>query len=870
MPEKVRDNMATITETGQVVASMAPARYLWLGKRIMKPLRFTLSAIFLCLLIEQGWAATYCVDPTGNNTNSGISPNCWPTVQKAANTAVAGDTVNINAGTYHERVVMQNSGTNGAPITFQGASNTTTIIDGSDAISGTWTSEGNGIYSIPLSSIGYEPWSLYDNGRVIWKIADQYFTGCGGSGCHTFTDPGLNGLGTLGISTSTSVTDGSTTALFWDGIEAYFGTDGTKVYVRYRDGSNPATKNLRSAPGPTCRGCNPNPAATLLIGDKSYISIRNMQIGGGHYELVIAGSTGAVGNVIDGNNIYGGAYRLYIIGNVSATVVKNNNFEMKAVGTEIFGSTLWRSFDPATPSASAANIHLYYQNKHTVGETDGYDADIFIWSGGGTGPADTDIGPNNTFYRGGAGVEFAGGDVRTKVHNNNIRWHFGQNIYLVGNSPNLEIYNNLITEGGQYNIRFDNGTSFSGPYYVYRNKFWRPFDSGHNFATFSASSDFNPTVWFYHNSISGGNECLTAVNGTLQQYHIINNVLSCIRLYDSSFQLQDFQYNWVPNAGLDGNTPVAGDYSGIGTGHQTGARLWTNGTLPNFVLPTGSSAIDHGIDLSQSPFSLPGMPSGYFSGAGPDMGAIETGASSSLPGGLIDHWKFDEGSGTTAADSVGSITGTLSGTQWVTPGHVGASALSFNGSSAYVQLASLPTSTGDLTVTFWMKLSSLAVNQVAIYFPTAMPDSTDGMVIGFYRVNNSLLTTARAHSATYGKESTANSIAANTWYHIAVTKTAGQIQKIYINAVDSTTASTTGDGNSWGISQGFAMIGADDTGPGVDPTGSFWNGQLDDVRLYDHQLSAQEIANIFNGVTPSPLPLPASPSGLTVSPGLGF
>ena len=57
-----------------------------------------------------------------------------------------------------------------------------------------------------------------------------------------------------------------------------------------------------------------------------------------------------------------------------------------------------------------------------------------------------------------------------------------------------------------------------------------------------------------------------------------------------------------------------------------------------------------------------------------------------VPAGLVGHWPFDEGSGTTTVDaSTNGLTGTLTGSPlptWVTPGKVGAGALEFPGSSA--------------------------------------------------------------------------------------------------------------------------------------------------------------------------------------------
>jgi K319-like protein/parallel beta helix pectate lyase-like protein/uncharacterized protein DUF1565 len=64
-------------------------------------------------------AGTYYVSTTGNDANPGTPTSPWRTIQKAANTLAAGQTVIVNAGTYGERVVVSKSGSSGSLLTFQ-------------------------------------------------------------------------------------------------------------------------------------------------------------------------------------------------------------------------------------------------------------------------------------------------------------------------------------------------------------------------------------------------------------------------------------------------------------------------------------------------------------------------------------------------------------------------------------------------------------------------------------------------------------------------------------------------------------------------------------------------------------------------------
>ena len=66
-------------------------------------------------------ASTYYVATQGGDSNNGLSPDtAWRTITHAAQTAKAGDTVNIVRGVYEdETIVFANSGTAEEPIVFQ-------------------------------------------------------------------------------------------------------------------------------------------------------------------------------------------------------------------------------------------------------------------------------------------------------------------------------------------------------------------------------------------------------------------------------------------------------------------------------------------------------------------------------------------------------------------------------------------------------------------------------------------------------------------------------------------------------------------------------------------------------------------------------
>jgi len=87
--------------------------------------------LILFFIVRSGmWAADYYVAKTGSNSNPGTEALPWKTIQKAADTLTAGDTVYIKAGTYKERVVPKKSGSAGNTITYTAYPGGTVTIDG--------------------------------------------------------------------------------------------------------------------------------------------------------------------------------------------------------------------------------------------------------------------------------------------------------------------------------------------------------------------------------------------------------------------------------------------------------------------------------------------------------------------------------------------------------------------------------------------------------------------------------------------------------------------------------------------------------------------------------------------------------------------
>ena len=118
----------TITRTGLYTA---PAS-------LPKPLRLVVTARLISepkqsesALVNLASGAVYYVATLGSDSNPGTQTSPWRTIQHAATSVKAGDTVNIRGGVYNEAVTPSVSGSAAAgSITFQSYPGETATIDG--------------------------------------------------------------------------------------------------------------------------------------------------------------------------------------------------------------------------------------------------------------------------------------------------------------------------------------------------------------------------------------------------------------------------------------------------------------------------------------------------------------------------------------------------------------------------------------------------------------------------------------------------------------------------------------------------------------------------------------------------------------------
>jgi hypothetical protein len=217
------------------------------------------------------------------------------------------------------------------------------------------------------------------------------------------------------------------------------------------------------------------------------------------------------------------------------------------------------------------------------------------------------------------------------------------------------------------------------------------------------------------------------------------------------------------------------------------------------------------------------------------------------PGPLIGHWKLDETSGTVAADSSGyGNDGTIYNNVTFEAGQIDGS-FKFTGSAAN-QYVGIPHSTslnlgnGDsYTVAFWVKVNSLtsqfqhfisksdgtnAKSPFELYMNTRGTKSSTLEIIG--SIKNNIIGWPN-NQVVYTRSKTGF---VNVWHHVALVRN-GNSMSIYFGGVHRNTVSPAINDAS---NTRFITLGQRSDS-------NIWlDGNLDDVRIYNTNLSSTQIA----------------------------
>jgi hypothetical protein len=217
--------------------------------------------------------------------------------------------------------------------------------------------------------------------------------------------------------------------------------------------------------------------------------------------------------------------------------------------------------------------------------------------------------------------------------------------------------------------------------------------------------------------------------------------------------------------------------------------------------------------------------SGYVKVSAASSGTVST-------TGLVAAYGFDEATGTQVLDASGRGNhGTLANATRTTQAKFGR-ALSFNGTNSLVTApdrASLDLTSG-MTLAAWVYPTSWASSWKTLI----MKERTGGLAYALYANSNTNQPNSTLRIASSPRSlSAANHLPTNTWTHLAATYNS-VTQRLFVNGTQVGSRAQTG---SLEVSANPVRIGGNTVW-----AGQYFQGLIDEVRIYNRALSQAEVA----------------------------
>jgi hypothetical protein len=373
----------------------------------------TLLLSYISLSSAVASANTYCVATNGSDSSNGTCPdNSWRTIQHAANTLNAGDTVYVRSGTYKEHVNITRSGNSGSYITFQSYPGETATIDGSGLV-GQWD---GAVHISSANYINFVGFNIINSGWDGIRIDNNY-----GSPSSYINIQGnsLSNIARAGILAITDTNHGTT-------LTNHITFDGNTVTNTQTAGS--------ASPG------QQNENVDMIY--VSYFEIKNNRIyNTANYESI---------DVKEGSS-YGSIHNNSIIPNQSAGIYIDSQGK-NAQAIDIYNNRIHDGIDNWTRGIALAtenganlkNIRVYNNlvyNNPAIGIA------IASYS---SGPIDNVTISSNTVYNNGLKANWGGGIVieyktatNVKIVNNIAYQNHARGDLVTDNGGNSALFTNL-------------------------------------------------------------------------------------------------------------------------------------------------------------------------------------------------------------------------------------------------------------------------------------------------------------------------------------------------------------------------------------------------------------------------------------------
>ncbi len=221
---------------------------------------------------------------------------------------------------------------------------------------------------------------------------------------------------------------------------------------------------------------------------------------------------------------------------------------------------------------------------------------------------------------------------------------------------------------------------------------------------------------------------------------------------------------------------------------------------------------------------------------------------------LVDYWKFNETSGTNAANSAtNGLPATVYGTSTWTNGQVGG-AFAFDGSSSYMFVSNYAKPTAAMAASAWVNIPSSGAFTILQNAdgPITVTDGQFSFGISQDGAGNAVLGATVVIGAKIITLTSVTNITVASWHHVAFTADGAQL-RLFLDGQQAGSADYLGSITpssipSW-LSIGASLatdntvtppvIGPSATGP------NYFSGSLDELALWHRALSASEVAALY-------------------------
>lgn len=406
------------------------------------------------------------------------------------------------------------------------------------------------------------------------------------------------------------------------------------------------------------------------------------------------------------------------------------------------------------------------------------------------------------------------------------------------NSPNYLIQNNIVFDNGgrgiqltkSYNCTVINNTSYKNskdPDQMYTFVEFAADNGGNhhvirNNIFYSRGDDIVASYYNLGNDIITENNCYYNGNGEQENFLGVNPIRANPHFVNASTDpsIADFTLKDISpciDAGITGGAPVI--------------DFWGTERPQNA-----------GIDIGACEFS--GVPAEPVYDEAPEIPippATEI-TSGGTTANLVGHWTFDEAVETQVLDSsANNTTGQINGPAVIVEGKTG-SAMRFNGDS-YISFPEVGVlkPTDEVTVAAWVALTAQPRDYTKIVWlgdASRNPFGAYGLELLWPDSGNKQPAFKVSTNDTDKKAIASESLQLGQWYHLTGVYKDNRVY-IYVNGVLKKQTYVIGPISDYG--ENFASLLAIG---GTSRGDSLFIGQIDDVRIYDRALSAEDVADL--------------------------